>query len=603
MITSELPYNPDELRGMINEEEDEWTHYIRGNGTFYANNTYGSSQLELFGTNKDPNDPSQKFPTHGKIMNLYFEYNFLMETIKGLRDENTTKIPLFDFLTKLCDTANSCLGGVNKLSVRLDNDRVVKIYDQNPIYGTQALDNNENTVLNLAGLRSTFAFDEPGEIISNGSFVTDVSIKTELTNDFSTTVSVGAQAQDKTVGEDATGLSTWNYGLIDRYYPSKIDGLQKNKSQDQPTLQERIVKIRSQLKFLWLGYAEGQVEGIEFLPVHKEGFFGVYDPVKFQEALKLTPNGITVDAFQTITKKLYYEHFPIDRAEDFVKLQKDWLSALIKQENDIKNVEAVKSNQDIYGTNQIGMIPINIQITMDGLSGIRIYDKLTVDTRFLPRYYPQTLYWIIKGVSHEINNNKWYTKLETIAVPKLREEQDLRGLLAFENVPINEISFAREDVPDFVGGDSGITYTMAELTTTSQPYDNTPTPEANAALQALNANILQPITIAFGKIGITSGYRSPAVNTAIGGSTTSQHMKGQAVDFTKVASGRPLSEVYEFIATKLDFDQAIWEKGDDGNPRWIHVSYNNSPGAKQRNKLLRFFGNGRYVDCNAQGEI
>ena len=80
-------------------------------------------------------------------------------------------------------------------------------------------------------------------------------------------------------------------------------------------------------------------------------------------------------------------------------------------------------------------------------------------------------------------------------------------------------------------------------------------------------------------------------------------MKGQAVDFTKVANGKPLGEVFEFIATRLNFDQAIWEKGNDGNPKWIHVSYNNSPGAKQRKKLLRFFGNGRYVKCNAQGEI
>jgi zinc D-Ala-D-Ala carboxypeptidase len=589
MVRGPIPYKTDQLRAMVDDTEDEWTHFIRVNSIF----SFENNKLEHFASKLDPNDRTQSFPLHGKIMNIYFEFNYLMETIKGLRDENSTKIPLFDFLTKLCDTANSCLGGVNKLSVRLENDRVVKIYDQNPIYGTQFPD-KESTVLNLTGVRPTLAFDEPGEILPNGSFVTDVSIKTQLTNDFSTTVSVGAQAQDKVVGEDATGLSTWNYGLVDRYYPSKIDGVQKNKNQNAPTLQERILKIRSQLKFLWLGYAEATLEQTQFVPL---------DSDTIEDDLKKAPPGATPGSLYTVANKMILEHFPIDKVSDFVKLQKDWLSALIKQENEIKNFEATQGGRNSYGTNQIGMIPINIQITMDGLSGIRIYDKLTVDTRFLPDYYPQTLYWIIKGVSHEINNNKWYTKLETIAVPKLREEQDLVGLINFENVPINTESFAREDVPDFVGGDSGITYSMAELTTTSTGLDNTPTPEVNAALQALNTNILQPITIAFGKIGITSGYRSPAVNTAIGGSTTSQHMKGQAVDFTKVASGRPLSEVFEFIATRLDFDQAIWEKGDDGNPRWIHVSYNNSPGAKQRGKLLRFFGNGRYVQCNAQGEV
>ena len=60
--------------------------------------------------------------------------------MKRLRDEDT-KIPLYDFVDKLLKTANSCLGGVNKLSIRLEDDRVMRIYDQNPIYGTQVPDN------------------------------------------------------------------------------------------------------------------------------------------------------------------------------------------------------------------------------------------------------------------------------------------------------------------------------------------------------------------------------------------------------------------------------------------------------------------------------
>jgi zinc D-Ala-D-Ala carboxypeptidase len=585
MVRARLPYNTDTLRGMIDDTEDEWTHFLNTDTIFDDED----AKLEPFLSKVDPNDSTQSFPLHGKIMNIYFEFGYLMETIKGLRDEKSTKIPLFDFLTKLCDTANSCLGGVNKLTVRLEDDRVIRIYDQNPIYGTQALE-GEGTTINLLGFRPTLAFDEPGELVSNGSFVTDVSIKTQLTNEFSTTVSVGAQAQGQVVGEDATGLSMWNYGLVDRYYATKIDGLKKNKSQSEPTVQERVLKIRSQLKFLWLGYAEAKIELADLIP-RKDDNQG---PVPAERD----------DSWYKDAYKLVFKHFPLDKISDFVKLQKDFISEIIKLENDLRNSISLQKNENIYGTNQIGMIPINIQITIDGLSGIRIYDKLTLDTRFLPNYYPQTLYWIIKGVSHEIQNNKWYTKLETVAVPKIREEQDLRSMLNSEGLPINTKSFAREDVPDFISGDSGIVYTMAELTVTSQPYDNTPTPEVTEALQVLNAKILQPITNVFGKIGITSGYRSPAVNTAIGGSTTSQHMKGQAIDFTKVASGRPLSEVFEFIATKLDFDQAIWEKGDDGNPRWIHVSYNNTKiDAGQRKKLLRFFGNGRYVNCNAQGEI
>ena len=586
MVRASLPYNTDTLRGMIDEENDEWTHFLNVSSVFSTDD----NKLEYFLSKVDPNDSTQSFPLHGKIMNIYFEFGYLMETIKGLRDEKSTKIPLFDFLTKLCDTANSCLGGVNKLTVRLEDDRVIRIYDQNPIYGTQALE-GEGTTINLVGLRPTLAFDEPGEIVSHGSFVTDVNIKTQLSNDFSTTVSVGAQAQGQVVGEDATGLSMWNYGLVDRYYPQKIDSLRKNKTQSEPTVQERIEKIRNQLKFLWLGYAEAKFELTKLVPKDDSS----QTPAPFN-----TTNGIDYKQ----VRKMIFKHFPIDKIGDFVKLQKDWLAELIKLENDNKNYQALISQKDIFGTNQIGMIPINIQITMDGISGIRIYDKLNLDTRFLPNYYPQTLYWIIKGVSHEISNNKWQTKLETIAVPKIREEQNLKDLLVAEALPLNTESFAREDIGGPASfGSSGITYTLEELTPTSQPYDNTPTPEVLLALSLLDANILQPITSQFGKIGITSGYRSPAVNTAIGGATSSQHMRGEAVDFTKVASGTPLNQVFTWAATNLDFDQIIWEKGNDGNPRWIHISYNSNPKKSNRKKLLRFFGNGRYVTCNELGEV
>ena len=325
-------------------------------------------------------------------MNIYFEYQYLLDAIKNLRNEETGTINLYDFVDELCKTANSCLGGVNKLTVRLEEDKILRIYDQNPIYGTQ---NVKNTIINLYGIKPTL--NSSGSVTQrDGSFVTDFNIKTELTNDFATQVTIGAQAQSNNVGEDSTGLSSWNSGLKDRFYPKKIDSLRKEGNVDTPTTEERIKKLTEQLKYLWLGYSEANVTNVS--P------FSVLD-------------------YSSI-KTLWFQHFPTDRYSEFIKLQKDWLQELIKLENEIFNKKKIKKSEQTLGTNQIGMIPINISITMEGISGIRIYDKLEVDTRFLPSYYPQTLIWIIKGVSHEIQNNKWYTKLETIAVPKIAEEQD-----------------------------------------------------------------------------------------------------------------------------------------------------------------------------------
>lgn len=68
---------------------------------------------------------------------------------------------------------------------------------------------------------------------------------------------------------------------------------------------------------------------------------------------------------------------------------------------------------------------------------------------------------------------------------------------------------------------------------------------------------------------ISSGYRSPALNLAVGGSATSQHLDGQAVDF-KCAD---MVLAFDFIKNNLEFDQLIWEYGTKFCPKWIHVSY------------------------------
>ena len=68
-------------------------------------------------------------------------------------------------------------------------------------------------------------------------------------------------------------------------------------------------------------------------------------------------------------------------------------------------------------------------------------------------------------------------------------------------------------------------------TATRHDIDNTPTMQVIENLQDLVDNVLQPLREKFGPIVVTSGYRSPAVNTKIGGSTTSDHCHGYAADF------------------------------------------------------------------------
>ena len=109
----------------------------------------------------------------------------------------------------------------------------------------------------------------------------------------------------------------------------------------------------------------------------------------------------------------------------------------------------------------------------------------------------------------------------------------------------------------------------------------TPSESVVANLRALCHNILQPLRYRTKKsVNITSGYRCKMVNTGIGGSTTSQHLKGQAADIN--TPNRSTEELYVYLKTSgLPFDQLIQEFD-----RWVHISYNPAL-KKQRGQCLR----------------
>jgi hypothetical protein len=117
-------------------------------------------------------------------------------------------------------------------------------------------------------------------------------------------------------------------------------------------------------------------------------------------------------------------------------------------------------------------------------------------------------------------------------------------------------------------------FSLAELTKTNvRQFDNTPSMQVIDNLQVLVDNVLQPIRNKFGPVTVTSGYRSPEVNKAIGGSTTSDHCFGFAADFE--VAGVDNKELARWVVENLKFKQLILEFYTKGVPDsgWVHVSY------------------------------
>ena len=103
---------------------------------------------------------------------------------------------------------------------------------------------------------------------------------------------------------------------------------------------------------------------------------------------------------------------------------------------------------------------------------------------------------------------------------------------------------------------------------------NNPDNEQLANMELLAEKVFEPLRDwVGGPIKINSFFRSPELNKAIGGSSKSQHCHGQAIDIDDTYGKVANSEMYNYIKSNLDFDQMIWEFGDDDNPDWVHVSY------------------------------
>tara|TARA_R100000742_G_C4273780_1_gene93468 strand:+ start:989 stop:1471 length:483 start_codon:yes stop_codon:yes gene_type:complete len=116
---------------------------------------------------------------------------------------------------------------------------------------------------------------------------------------------------------------------------------------------------------------------------------------------------------------------------------------------------------------------------------------------------------------------------------------------------------------------------VRSATATKLKIDNKPTDDILKKMVVVAEEVFEPLREwAKHPINVNSFYRCENLNTALKGSKSSSHMSGEAIDISTLGK-KTNGELFEYIKEKLDYDQLIWEFGNDENPRWIHVSYKN----------------------------
>ena len=299
-----------------------------------------------------------------KTMNIYLNVDNLLDKVKS-----SSKLNLYDFLESVCNDLNKALGSINNFEVVIDNDtNILKILDSTKIPGAISPQNVEPLVVyGYSGINNK----------NVSTFVRKLDLKTQITKEYATMITIGATAGGNSPGEEATAFSKWNIGIVDRFNPEIIDP--NGAAVTPPTPTE---KLQEYLQAYYLG-GYGYPMGLLY------NFIGT----RYESTFELIPRSSLFDE-TIITNNIKY-------FSDYYQTQ------LAKQYDNGKGTSSPS----------VGFLPFGINITIDGLSGFKIYNKLEVDTRFLPSNYPESLEFVITGVEHNIDGNDWTTEIKTLAVP------------------------------------------------------------------------------------------------------------------------------------------------------------------------------------------
>lgn len=303
----------------------------------------------------------------GNVMNIYLNFSMIKEAQDSNIDEEGN-LSLFPFIESICNKLNKALGGINNLEPIVDEQtNTLRIIDSSLLSNKI---NAPQTPFQIYGYNGKIGSE------SESTFVRNVNLATKISPEFASMVSIGATAGGYTKGMEATAFSKWNRGMIDRFQeeylqPTPISG---SKDPNEPLTNYNLflTKGEDDTRLNQLGYT--------IIPT---------DNNNEETFSKLSLDSEVIDTnIEVVTE--FYRYLRAKSYED---------------------------NPDEYASTANGFIPFSLNLTMDGLSGMKIYNKIEVDTKFLPFNYPQTLKFIVKRVSHKLSNGDWETTVETTVVP------------------------------------------------------------------------------------------------------------------------------------------------------------------------------------------
>ena len=322
--------------------------------------------------------------SHGRTMAISLHMGFIKDCADAAYDNQDHTINLQKFLDAILDGINSCFYGTINLVTQINPDT-------NVLY---ILDLSQLPDIDSLGVDTTLTkFRVSGFNLGEASFMRDISITSEISKNIANQLTIGAQQSGNVISNIPTGLTKFNVGYTDRVFEKKLDSYQTNKA-----VQAAQAAANTQQAAQQAALEEQKSVASIKLWLRQWALLSQYLGYAVKDRLPT----------DTASAKYY------DVIEPIIK----WMLSQIT--SDLPTLTSEGGEVTVQGQNPPGYIPISLNLTMEGLSGMKLFNRFTISEEYLPFSYRNHFDFIIKGITHELKNNYWETMIESLCVPKPR---------------------------------------------------------------------------------------------------------------------------------------------------------------------------------------
>ena len=375
-------------------------------------------------------------PYKGRIMNIYLNISELEQTfLSTIGSARTVDVDLLTLLNAVLQNINKSFGNYIDLKVGIQEGNVLIIRDTKLESRTDSEGKRfEKKEEDKEGIIKVFGYD-PDSLESN--FVRNFRFNTRISNRLAAQISIGA-ASNRTNTTNVSGFfENLNLGLKDRFQEKTEDN---NPEAEQ---EEFLANCK-------VGESNKKIESPDYLDI--AGAFlkgairsggGLAGPItpdfspnasqpedsRNQDDLEVATENLAeaIDIyfqllsfmFGTSESQSQYDnkYFRYFRPEGENNIGGEKLSSALQKWLGASKVFLEKKTGNSLASTTLGFIPIDISLTLDGISGIKIYNQLSIDAKFLPKPYPEVVDFVIMNVAHRISNNAWETEIRAISKP------------------------------------------------------------------------------------------------------------------------------------------------------------------------------------------